>query len=143
MWKKAIQTELNSLAKHEVFRHVVHTSKGVMPVGYKWVFVWKQNENHEIVQYKAWLVAQVVTQGFSQKPSIDYEENYSLVMDAITFRFLIGLIVSETLDMSLMDVITTYLYGLLDKDIHMEIPKGFKMPEAFYDNPINVYSIKL
>ena len=114
-----------------------------MPVGYKWVFVWKQNENHEIVQYKAWLVAQVVTQGFSQKPSIDYEENYSLVMDAITFRFLIGLIVSETLDMSLMDVITTYLYGLLDKDIHMEIPKGFKMPEAFYNNPINVYSIKL
>jgi len=64
-------------------------------------------------------------------------------MDAITFRFLIGLVVSETLDMSLMDVITTYLYWSLDKDIHMKIPKGFKMPEAFYDNPISVYSFKL
>jgi hypothetical protein len=41
MWKKAIQTELNLLAKHEVFRHVVHTPKGIIPVGYKWVFVRK------------------------------------------------------------------------------------------------------
>ena len=32
MWKETIQTELNSLAKHEVFEHVVHTPKGVIPV---------------------------------------------------------------------------------------------------------------
>ena len=49
MWKEAIQTELNSLAKHEVFGLVVHTPKGVILVGYKWVFVRKRNENNEIV----------------------------------------------------------------------------------------------
>jgi hypothetical protein len=32
MWKEAIQTELNSLKKREVFRPVVHTPKSVMPV---------------------------------------------------------------------------------------------------------------
>ena len=37
--------------------------------------------------------------------------------------------------MHLMDVITTYLYGSLDKDIHMKIPEGFTMPEAFCMNP--------
>jgi len=42
-----------------------------------------------------------------------------------------------------MDVVTTFLYGSLDKDIHMKIPEGFKMPEAFYDKPRSVYSIKL
>ena len=44
-------------------------------------------------------------------------------MDVITFRFLIGLVVSEALDMRLMDVVAAYLYGSLDKDIHMKIPE--------------------
>ena len=61
IWKEAIQTELNSLAKREVFGPVVHTPKGVIPVEYKWVFVRKRNENNEIVRYKTRLVAQ----GFS------------------------------------------------------------------------------
>ena len=49
---------LDSLAKLEVFRPVVHAPKYVILVGYKWVFIRKQNENNEIVQYKAQLVAQ-------------------------------------------------------------------------------------
>jgi hypothetical protein len=32
---------------------------------------------------------------FSQRPDIDYEKTYSLVVDAITFRFLIDLVVLE------------------------------------------------
>jgi len=64
------------------------------------------------VKYKARLVAQ----GFLQKPGIDYEETYSPVMDAITFRFLISLVVTESLDMCLVDVVTVYLYGSLDND---------------------------
>ena len=51
----------------------------------------------------------VVAQGFLQKLGIDYEETYFLIMDAITFRFLISLVVTESLDMCLMDVVTTYL----------------------------------
>jgi hypothetical protein len=35
MWKEAIQAELNSLTKREVFGPVVQTPKGVSPVGYK------------------------------------------------------------------------------------------------------------
>ena len=29
-----------------------------------------------------------------------------------------------------MDFITTYLYGSIDNDIYMKIPKGFKLLEA-------------
>ena len=46
---------------------------------------------------------------------IDYEETYSPVMDAITFHFIISLGVSKGLDMRLMNVITAYLYGSIDK----------------------------
>nr|XP_016493075.1 PREDICTED: uncharacterized protein LOC107812464 [Nicotiana tabacum] len=80
-WKNAIQTELASLEKHEVFGPIVRTPEGVKPVGYKWVFVRKQNEKGEVVRYKARLVAQ----GFSQRPDIDYMDTYSPVVDAITF----------------------------------------------------------
>ena len=139
MQKEVIKTKLNSLAKCEIFGLVVYTPKGVITVGYKWVFVRKHNKNNESVRYKARLVAQ----GFSQRPGIDYEETYSPVMDVITFRFLIGLVVSEALDMCLMDVVAAYLYVSLDKDIYMKIPEGFTMPKAFCNEPRSVYSIKL
>ena len=56
-WKKAMQAELNSLMKRDVFEPVVQTPKCVKPVRYKWVFVRKRNENNEIIRYKARLVA--------------------------------------------------------------------------------------
>ena len=95
-------------------------------MGYKWVFTRKRNEKNEIARYKAQLVAQ----GFSQRAGIDYEEPYSPVMDAITFRYLISLVVLKKLDIRLMDVITAYLYGELDGDIYMKVPKGLKLPET-------------
>ena len=110
-----------------------------MPVGYKWVFVRKRNENNEIIRYKE----RLVVQGFSQRPGINYEETYSPVMDAITFRFFISLIVIENLDMRLMDVVTAYLYGSLDNDIYMKIPEGYKLLEAYNSKSRNMYSIKL
>ena len=56
-------------------------------------------------------------------------------MSAITFRFFISLVDSKGLDMRLMDVITTYLYGFIDNDIYMKIPKGFKLPEENNTKP--------
>ena len=88
------------------------------------------------MRYKARLVAQ----GFSQRPGVDYEETCSPVVDAITFRYLISLAVSKGLDMRLMDVVTTYL---LDSEIYMKIPEGFKMPEAYNSISRDMCSIKL
>ena len=138
-WKDAMQAELDSLNKRNFFGPIIPMPKTVKPVGYKWVFVRKRNEKNEIIRYKARLVAQ----GFSQRPGIDYDETYSPVMDAITFRYLISLTVSKKLEMRLMDVVTAYLYGSLDSDIYMKIPEGFKMPEALSTKPKEMYLIKL
>jgi hypothetical protein len=64
-------------------------------------------------------------------------------MDAITFKFLISLVVTKSLNMCLIDVVIAYLYGPLDNDIYMKIPKGYKMPEAYNSKSRNIYSIKL
>jgi hypothetical protein len=78
-----------------------------------------------------------------QKPGIDYEEICFPIVNAITFRFLINLIVTESLDMRLMDAVTTYLYELLDNDIYMKILERCKMPEAYNFKFQSIYSIKL
>ena len=52
-WKIAIQEELQSLRKRNVFGPAVQTPAGVVPVGNRWVFVRKRNERNEIVRYKA------------------------------------------------------------------------------------------
>ena len=55
---------------------------------------------------------------------------YSPVMDIITFRYLISLLVSKELDMHLMDVVTAYLYGMLENDIYIKVPEGFQLPQV-------------
>ena len=138
-WKEAIQIELKSLVKREIFGPVVQTPKDIKLVGYRRIFVQKRNEKNEIVEYKA----RLVDQGFSQRHGIDHEETYSPVMDATTFCYLIYLAVSEGLDMRLMDVVTTYLYGFSDTNVYMKIPEGFKLLEVMNSKPQSMYSIKL
>ena len=64
------------------------------------------------------------------------------VVDATTFRYLISMVVQEKLDMRLMDVVTAYLYGSLEKEIYMRIPDEFEIPET-YNGSREMYSIKL
>ena len=125
-WKDAIQAELASLNKRKVFTEAIPTPPNVFPVGFKWVFIRKRNENNEVVRYKARLVAQ----GFTQRPGIDFNETYSPVMSGITFRYLISLALQNHLSMQLMDVVTEYLYGSLDSDIYMKVPGEISVPNA-------------
>ena len=69
----------------------------------------------------------LVAQGFCQRLGIDYEETYSFVTDAITFRFLINLVASEG----------------LDKYIYMKILKEFKIPKVKKFKHRSLYSLKL
>ena len=118
--ERSYASRVKLISKTKSFWTVVQIPKDVKFVGYKWVFVRKHNKNNEIIRYKV----QLVEQGFSQRPGIDYKETYSPVMNAITFYFLISLAVSEGLDMRFMDVITTYLYRSMDNDIYMKIHEG-------------------
>ena len=45
--------------------------------------------------------------------------------------------------MCLTDVITAYLYGSIDNDIYIKIPKGFTLPKVVNAKPRSMCSIKL
>lgn len=82
------------------------------------VFIRKQDKFENLSLYKA----RAVAQGFIQHPCIDYEETHSLVMDSITFKYLLSLVVDKKLETLLMDVVTAYLYGNMDIDMCMKVP---------------------
>jgi hypothetical protein len=90
-----------------------------------------------VVRYKARLVAQ----GFTQRPDIDFDETYSLVMSGITFRYLISLAIQNHLSMQLMDVVITHLYGSLDSEIYMKVPDGIPIPNKGANR--KMYCVKL
>lgn len=119
-WHRAIEAEYNSLRKRQVFGPLA-TNLTTKPIGHKLVFTRKRNEKGEIIRYKVRLVAQ----GFNQRPGVDFEQTYSLVMDSSSFRYLLGLAVQLTLETRFLDVITAYLYDELDADIHIRPPPDF------------------
>ncbi|KAJ9568302.1 hypothetical protein OSB04_004268 [Centaurea solstitialis] len=130
-WKEAIEVDVNSLSKREVFGPIGKTPLGIKPVGYKWVFVRKRNENNEVVRYKARLVAQ----GFSQRPGIDYMETYSPVVDSITLR-------SSKFGYASNGCCYNIPIWLVDNEIYMKIPEGLKVPEE-YRHSQDMCSIRL
>jgi len=62
-------------------------------------------------------------------------------LDTTTFRYLISLVAQEGLNLHLMDVVTTHLYGSPGNDIYMKLLEGFNLPNKA--NSKEDYSIKL
>jgi hypothetical protein len=51
------------------------------------------------------------------------------------------MVANLNLKMKLMDVVTAYLYGSLDSEIHMRVPKGLKIPGPNQNR--NMFSVRL
>lgn len=55
-WKDIMMTEIESIEKNKTWEIIIFP-KGVNPIGVKWIFKTKLNENEEIDKYKVRLVA--------------------------------------------------------------------------------------
>ena len=119
-WIKAMENEITSLKKHEVWK-LVELPEGRKAVGCKWVYKLKHDEDGNIERYKARLVAQ----GFSQKEGIDYDETFSPVVRFESIRTVIALAAQFGLKLHQMDVKTAFLNGELKEKIYMKQPAGY------------------
>jgi hypothetical protein len=87
-------------------------------IGNKWVFKIKRNG-----VYRARLVAL----GYSQIPGVDFTDNFAPVIHDVTFRIILVRMMVRKLHACLVDVETAFLYGDLEEEIYMEMPKGYEM----------------
>ena len=88
----------------------------------KWVYTLKDNPNNES---KKIFKARMVAKGFTQQKGVDYNEVFSPVAKYSTIRLLCALVAIFGLVLDQMDVVTAFLYGLLDEVIYMRQPMGF------------------
>ena len=62
--------------------------------------------------------------GYSQVPGNDFSENYSPVLNDITFHILLLMILHFGYLAKIVDIETAFLYGDLEEKIYMECPQG-------------------
>ncbi|KAG7568080.1 GAG-pre-integrase domain [Arabidopsis thaliana x Arabidopsis arenosa] len=132
------EVDLNALFAYKVALDIANTQEDLEPTSITqcthrtdWL-KWKEAINVELKSLKLRNVfGPIIRTPFNVKPrpGIDYEETYSPVVDATTFRFLISLAIRENLDLRLMDVVTAYLYGPLDNEIYMILPDGIELKD--------------
>jgi histone deacetylase 1/2 len=120
-WKHAMDVEFDALIKNKTW-HLVPPKRGRNVIDCKWVYKIKRRSDGKIDRYKARLVAK----GFKQRYGIDYEDTFSLVVKAATIRLVLSLAVSKNWCLRQLDVQNAFLHGLLEEEVYMKQPPGYK-----------------
>ncbi|KAF8689774.1 Reverse transcriptase (RNA-dependent DNA polymerase), partial [Rhizoctonia solani] len=114
-WLEAMQKEVSTLKRMGMYKHV-EPPKDCKPIGNKWVLTLKQNANGEPERYKAQLVAQ----GFSQQPGIDFDKTFAPVICLDLICSLASLANNNNWDICQLNVNAAYLHAEVDKELYMQ-----------------------
>ena len=115
--------EMDSLQSNKTWK-LVDLPTGCKTIGCKWVLKRKLKADGSIEKYKARLVAI----GFRHKENIDFFDTYSPVTRITSIRVLFAITAIHVFVIHQMDVKTTFLNGVLEKEIYMDQPEGFVVP---------------
>ena len=113
-WEEVCQYEIDVLNKNKTWE-LVNLPAGRKAVKSKWVFKHKADG-----RYRARLVAK----GFTQIPSLDYDETFLPITRFKSLWLLLALAVLEDWEVHQLDVKSAFLNGVFDEEIYMEQPQG-------------------
>ena len=124
MWRNAMNKEYGDMNTRQVWRKIkrIEIPANRRCVKSKWVFKIKRDGTFR---------ARIVACGYSQIPGVDFSDNYAPVVNDITFRLMLIVLIIYALSSKIADVETAFLYGALEEVIFMECPPG--MPGAEED----------
>ena len=108
--------------KNDVWK-IVPRSEGKSVVNSKWVYKIKHAVDGSIDKYKARFVAR----GFSQQEGEDYDETFTPIARYTYIRDIISLASSMSWNSHQMDVKTIFLNGVIEEEVCIEQPQGFKV----------------
>jgi transposase InsO family protein len=105
---------------------LVSRPAGANVVSGKWVFKHKFHSDDTLSRYKArWVI-----RGYSQHPSVEYDETFSLVINPATIWSALSIGVSCSWPIHQLDVKIAFLHGNLDETVYYQEPLGFIDPSA-------------
>ena len=67
----------------------------------------------------------MVAKGFNQIPGLDFTDNFSPVVNDVTFRVVLTQMIIEKWDAKIVDIDNAFLNGELGHEIYMAIPEGY------------------
>lgn len=95
--------------------------KGSKPIGVKWVFKTKLNENGDVEKHKA----RLVDKGYAQRYGVDYTEVFAPVARLDTIRVILVVAAQCGWEVFQLDVKSAFLRGELKEDVFVQQPEGF------------------
>ncbi|QRW18725.1 integrase core domain protein [Rhizoctonia solani] len=117
-WKAAMEQEIATLEKQGTY-NTSTLPPGRKAMGCRWVLTIKQNKEGQPIQYKA----QLVVQGYSQQPGIDYGQTFAPVVRLDSIRTLTSLANQNNWDIQQLDVTSAYLHADIKEELYMrQIP---------------------
>jgi Reverse transcriptase (RNA-dependent DNA polymerase) len=118
-WWKAMITEFLNCEEKKAWVIVPKSKvlKGRKIIGNRWVYYEKDNGT-----YRSCTVAK----RFRQIPGKDLQEHHSPVVHDFTFCVLLVQKHVYNLNLRQFDIVTAFLYVLLDEEIYMEFPEGYE-----------------
>ncbi|KAL4323650.1 hypothetical protein GQ457_11G006340 [Hibiscus cannabinus] len=120
-WRDAMQDELRAMDSLNTWS-VVSLPDGKKAIDCKWVYRIKRKADGSIDRYKARLVAK----GFTQVEGVDYTHTFSPVAKMTSFKLLLALAAVNDWHMLQLDVNNAFLNGMLDEEVYMKLPLGYK-----------------
>ncbi|CAM8947906.1 unnamed protein product [Rhodiola kirilowii] len=128
-----MQEELGEFQRNDVWDLVPRLDDANV-IEPKWIFKNKSDEQGNITRNKAMLVAQ----GYTQIEGVDFDETFAPVARLEAIRLLLGLTCHLKFKLFQIDVKSAFLNGLLNDEVYVAQPKGFKDPH----HPGHVYRLK-
>ena len=135
-----MQTEVVALTKNTTWTLVSRLPNSNI-VSCKWFFTKKCDAHGTPILLKAQLVAQ----GFSQIPDIDYHETFSPTLRITSLHLWLAISIYLSLEVHHVDIETTFLHGDLEETIYMEQPKMMEndnYPDYVYKLYTPMYGLK-
>ncbi|GJS62536.1 retrovirus-related pol polyprotein from transposon TNT 1-94 [Tanacetum coccineum] len=86
---------------------------GRKPIGNKWVYKIKKNDDDQVERYRA----KLVVKGYSRKEGIDFNEIFSPVVQMTIVQVVMAMCATYDLHLKQLDVKTAFLYGNLEEDM--------------------------
>ena len=118
-WREAITKEFEKMEAKGVWKKIKRADMEPERrcVKHKWVMEIKRSGRFR---------ARLVACGYSQIPGVDFEEVYSPVINDISFRIVMVMMLVHKLDAIIFDVETAFLHGELKEKIYMDCPAGME-----------------
>ncbi|KAG5672409.1 hypothetical protein PVAND_002540 [Polypedilum vanderplanki] len=136
-WIAAMDQEIKSLCDNDAWC-LVDLPVGRKAVGSKWVFKKKEDQEGNIIEYKARLVAQ----GYSQNYGEDYDEVFAPVTRSSTFRLLLAVSGRRKYYVKQFDIKTAFLNGELKEEIYLKQPPGYEINNQVLRLKKSLYGLK-